>query len=264
MDIPHTGVLGVHIKLLDFLNDDDEEVREKAAMTASWILSHLSSSDNMAESARVPLMPLAAEFRLTNFITLRYHESTLLFYEAVRRLVGMLPSDELMLVLEIDSVSVSSMRTHVSMLEFPKVCDLLAEGRKEDTSLFAEERQNLFIDDLREAEKWAVILQELSQTAIDLDLAHKLRSWTEEGLAVLVENARTKIDGSLGWTTKTKTFMLGMRIILAAELVVTLEGRAIMSSGQTMQLLRGLLETGVNSSLHGLWLRRVGGILEKL
>ncbi|RJE17169.1 HEAT repeat protein, partial [Aspergillus sclerotialis] len=94
----------------------------------------------------------------------------------------------------------------------------MSEFRKESTVLFVEEKQNLFINEIREVDVWIKSLFHLTETAYDGSSIAELCGWVSEGLSYLYgfADGNVEMDGPLGWTTKPETFTLGMRVISLA------------------------------------------------
>src|SRR3569833_347606 len=72
-----------------------------------------------------------------------------------------------------------------------------------DASLFAVEMQNLYIDEAREAERWAGVFARLPDGAGAAAAPAALRAldtWTVEGLRAL-EALAARDDGPLGWAS---------------------------------------------------------------
>ncbi|KAL8949925.1 MAG: hypothetical protein Q9222_004014 [Ikaeria aurantiellina] len=238
-------LLQLHLRLYDSLLDDDEEVRASATAVASKVLSTQGSADKETRP-KFPLMVPAARYELLEFIEVQYHVSSSLATEAAQRIVGVPPSS-----------------TTTSIQSFLSPRASLHKILPDDTSLFAEEKQNLYIDEAREAETWRDVLLSLDHQALVLetDVMHRLQQWTIEGLDALIEVAEEKgVDGALGWTSKADVFTFGVRVLCAAEAVVRMcddeKGREMVRGR-----LRKLLEVGEERELCPGWLRMISGIL---
>ena len=251
------------------LNDDDADIREKGASIVSWVLSD-ASSFSPAGSTTLSLSHLAAKSRLSGFLIAQYNDSAALCKQAVGRLTGVSTvAGHFMLSCNLkDTVSKSAESGHdrlgTQALELPNVRLSLREARKEDTALFVEEKQNLYIDEVQEANHWARFITKLSSSAIDRDSAHKLEVWALQGLAALTEMAEAEIDGPLGWTTKPEVCTLGVRIIYAVEVILHWAGMGIASvlEGEIREALAALHGVGEKSLLHSLWLQCVENSLQ--
>ncbi|RHZ58954.1 THADA/TRM732 family protein [Aspergillus thermomutatus] len=240
--------LEIYLILYDMLNDDDEELRELAASTASWVLSYSSVSPSKA----VTLAPLYASNLLSKFVVDNYGQSSFLCTRIIQYITGQAPK-----------VSGS-----VDKPRLTAVPDQLREHRKESTVLFEEEKQNLFIDEVREVDVWATRLRQMAGSSFNPDLVREVTRWVSAGLSYIHEFAveESGNDGLLGWASKPETFTLGVRIISVAAVLVS---RHFAASGclgdeqtRLKQLLESLSESGRVISLHDDWLSRAQQALQ--
>lgn len=129
--------------------------------------------------------------------------------------------------------------------------------------LFVEEKQNLFIDDVREVDIWARALSKLSSDAYEETWLKIFSQWVSDGLSCFIEttNSATGKDGLLGWTSKPETFTLGVRLISAAAVLASKDFPAeshLSDDKATLKTkLQSLLESGRAASLHEQWLSRI-------
>ncbi|KAH0544924.1 hypothetical protein FGG08_001004 [Glutinoglossum americanum] len=234
------ALLGAYIALYDILNDDDGEIRDIGAAVVSWVLS--SSSDT---SPRISLLPLAASLQFSEWLSSQYSHSIDLFTTAVQRLT-----------LHSRWLSLGMTEGNAETLE--SVESLLAEATKEDRSLFIEEKQNLFIDEVREAEVWSRVLLRMAHEASHEQLAEAYIAWVREGLIALSRKARIEaLDGPLGWTAKPEVFALGIHVILGAKVVLEWMRGDDLDGVEVTMALKSLAEVGRQTSLHELWLSRI-------
>ena len=255
----------MYVCLYDILVDDDEDIRDHAALVVSWVLSPPEPSDSQPTTGSCSFSPPVAKLNLLEFICTSYSRSDELYLEALWRLTS---SEELrecsgLAANHLNSDNPSNMRP---TLELEPVKSMLSRARTEDNALFVEEKQNLYVDPVAEMEHWANVLANISATANAMysSLAIRLQSWVSSGLAVLIETADSEFDGPLGWSSKPSVFTLGMQVILASQLFIrsgdggfgTADGR-----GEIRMLLGRLLEVGRSSGLHGLWLRRIERVI---
>ncbi|KAJ5935095.1 Armadillo-like helical [Penicillium verhagenii] len=236
-------LLDIYLILYDMLNDDDEELRDIAASTASWVLSYSSVSPRTA----VALGPLNASLLLATFVTNHYSGSPQLAKRVIRYLTG-----------QSHRISGSDEQTHLV-----SVADLVNEYCQESTVLFVEEKQNLFIDDVREIDVWSKALLHLRNDAYPEILVRQFSSWVSEGLEYLSKKVtqETGQDGLLGWISKPESFTLGVRIIsistaLASE-KFTAPQYLNLEPGKFQQQLQLLLDAGRGASVHDEWLSRI-------
>lgn len=92
--------------------------------------------------------------------------------------------------------------------------DTFAEALRFDDSLFAIEKNNLFISEVRETQRWLSVFAALEWDARDESLV-QLDAWVRGGLHEirrLIDNE----DGPLGWASRPQVFSLCSRIIHAS------------------------------------------------
>ena len=262
-------LFGVYVALYDLLLDDDEDVRDEAAAVAS---TFLSTSTNLADIPNISLMPPAASWSLLQYFKTELNGSAVLFAEAAYRLTS---SRSLFKrgPIQIAAPNLDDVQTKDSLekalnigglfASIRPVREMMQEVRRQDNALFAEEKQNLFIDLVREAENWVAILMTATQLEKVVLIISAINDWTMRGLEVLIETADEE-DGPLGWSTKPDVFTLGMRIILAAKVQVhwlQAGWNKEASLEHILILLNTLLDVGTKKLLNGIWLRQIEDIL---
>ncbi|KAL4992354.1 putative death-receptor fusion protein-domain-containing protein [Aspergillus falconensis] len=237
--------LEIYLILYDLLNDDDEEVRDIAASTASYVLSYSSVSPQKA----VSLSPMTASELFATFIADHYAGSALLFTRTTRYILGLEPR-----------IGDSS-----SGKPFVPVSESTAEIRKESTILFEEEKQNLFIESIREIDLWSDVLMRLDEAAFDEKLLKELSVWVSDGLSCLSDILARPDgeDGLVGWMAKPEAYTLGVRVVSLAGVLASKEFKApglldADAQGVLKKRLEGLLETGQTGLLHVNLLERIG------
>ena len=241
--------LDVYLILYDMLNDDDEELRDMAASTASWVLS--CSSVSPAKS--ISLSPLNASRLLSEFIATNYGDSRLLNTRILRYVLGQEPR----------------LGSAVSGTSLTRVADLAAELQKESTVLFEEEKQNLFIDEVREIDVWTGVLSALTKDAYAEGSVMDLSEWVFEGLECLAK-ATAEVpghDGLIGWASKPEMYTLGVRVISFAGVFVSRDFAAAAyicgEKGALKEKLQVLLAQGRQASVHQDWLLRIENALQR-
>jgi len=188
------------IALYDSLNDDDDEIRDLSAKSTSSLL-------------KKSLLPLSARAELAELINQLHNKHPLYISEILCRVTGT------------DALHASKSETMFASLE-PAEAQLL-KALKEDDSLFVEEKQNLFIDEVRETQLWCEIFEKVcieDRNAKSVDnlwtgLPIDFIGWVLDGLKALNKLLETE-DGALGWTSKPPVFAICMRIILCANAVL--------------------------------------------
>ncbi|KAL7798366.1 putative death-receptor fusion protein domain-containing protein [Trichoderma ceciliae] len=172
------------ISLYDTLNDDDDEVREAGSAAARSILGQ-------------NLVSLEASGRLLQWLTKHFSSNAEFKAIAASRITG----------------------HHASVA----VCQpwgspgaQLAAALRSDDSLFAVEEQNLFIDEVRESNRWLTVFQDLGwgeeKPEEDGKLLDKLEEWICDGLAQIRQLLEQE-DGPLGWASNPHVFAVCTCII---------------------------------------------------
>ena len=99
----------------------------------------------------------------------------------------------------------------------PSPRKLLQAALTEDHALFVEEKPNLYVDPVSEAERWASVL---GGTGLENHLpVGTIGAWTTEGLDALLEQTEERMGGPLGWSSDPQVFEVGMRILILARFV---------------------------------------------
>ena len=240
--------LGIYLALWDTLVDDDEDLRDVGARIASQLLSRRASVGGTETKHHLSLSPPAARPRLMQLILEQYNLSSSLWIEALVRLTGELTFQGI-LEKKTDVGSSTLIRPLSVMLELAKT---------PDTALFVEEKQNLYIDEVEDARSWADALSEISSAESLRDmLDHTIAIWTTEGLAFLASTVADEKDGPFGWTSKPEVFTLGMRVILAAKVLIS-HGIKV---NDCKMLLKDILQKGLEGQLHDLWVAEIVELL---
>jgi hypothetical protein len=237
--------LGPYVLLYDMLNDDDAEIRNLAAETTSWVLSGSISplQKNMTYS------PLRAASCLVDFIADHYSSSPELCQIATRRILG---------------------RGHIgsrdNVIQARAVRDTIRESQRDNTILFETEKQNLFVNEIREVDNWMKALLQLKESAFEAPLLRGIYQWVYEGLEYLVEKSRSgEEDGPLGWTSKPEIYVVGMQVISVAGLFVSatspVQARLSHEKEMISLQLNSLLKYGTTIFIHPHWLSRIELVL---
>lgn len=231
------ATLEIYLILYDMLNDDDDELRSLSAPIASWVLSHSAIFPNQT----VTLGALPASESLVKFISGNYAPQPALFQHVISRLMKETLSQK-------------------KQPDFKSFETLFEDYSKESLALFEEEKQNLFIDDVREIDTWTKVLRQLDKSAYDQNTISKLTAWVSNGLTYLNNKVTSSaVDGQeddvLGWTSKPEVYTLGCLLFnVASFLIATLEKR---EADGFKHALTTLYEKGQMISLHSQWLDRM-------
>lgn len=141
----------------------------------------------------------------------------------------------------------------------------LADALQEDEALFVVEKQNLYIDPLREAWVWSRVLKHLGHCSIRKRKTRAFVKWVLSGLACLKAQTANSRDGPLGWTSRPEVFAFGMRIIYAAEVLLHWRSHGLTeinlrASGLRKHLMEWL-DAGMARDLHPLWMEGIEKVL---
>ncbi|KZZ95080.1 HEAT repeat protein [Ascosphaera apis ARSEF 7405] len=229
----------IYTVLYDLLNDDDEEVRDLAAEIASWVLSDVMDAGKGERS----LIPLAASKEMIAFLCSTFGESEHLFLQACGRMVGVADA----------------------RMGFAPVSELLRLYKEESTVLFEEEKQNLFLDQVRESERWSEVVAQLDAAAVDERLLRALCDWTSNGLDALLEHVREcEIDGVLGWSSKEEIFTLGMKILYSTKALLQFDNLPGSSCrDELLKKLDAFLDAGKKTMVNEAWIDLASSVLRK-
>ncbi|GJC86686.1 uncharacterized protein ColLi_09524 [Colletotrichum liriopes] len=234
---PEAAYLPALVALYDALNDDDDEVRDLASVSAKHILTR-------------PLAPLDAASRLLAHVAGTYRDAPAFHSLLASRLTGHVQTEASPAPRGRDAWQPAGAQ--------------LADALRFDDSLFAVEEQNLFVDEVRESARWAAVLERVfsspgpgpappaSSSSSATTMA--LTEWTSAGLDALLgltSPDRDAADGPLGWASDPEVYAVCARILLCAT--------ALTRTGATgSELLRSKLEqfrsAGQRGRLHGLLL----------
>jgi Putative death-receptor fusion protein (DUF2428) len=196
--------LSLYSVLYDLLNDDDEEIRDLAASTASFVLRSVAD-------ANILLCPLAARSRLSRYLAEAFSLVQDFHSMALGRI--MFPSSTKVNVPHIFDV----------LLLHCSVSKQLDSARQESHDLFEEERQNLYRDDVGEIDIWYLALTKVSSAWIDVNVRKLAGHWTLEGLCELRTALPSLTSGPFGDLSKLEIITLFMRVIRLAELTLQWE-----------------------------------------
>ncbi|KIN07335.1 hypothetical protein OIDMADRAFT_108260 [Oidiodendron maius Zn] len=213
------------LALYDTLNDDDDEIRDLSARTVSTLLQR-------------SFIPLAARVELVNHIK-RLHGGNLLFYwSSICRMTGN---------------DLYSSKVGFPLLESAEA--QFSRALKNDDSLFVEEEQNLFVDEVRETRLWAKVFEEtdllfFSEANFDSSWGKAytaLSVWVTDGLATMTGLFHGD-DGPLGRTSRPAVFAICMRVLIAAK-AITLNNQKRPTPGDSSQYPMALLSEDITAAL---------------
>ncbi|KAL1624600.1 hypothetical protein SLS54_003944 [Diplodia seriata] len=270
----------------DALNDDDDEIRDAAARVATRIVvfgggdyhPHHDLDVDVDAVEKIPaVLPLAASAKLAAYLRRTYPASRVLCVEAARRLL-----------LEEESYDGKGRSGGGGFAV------RLAEARTENAALFAREKQNLFLDPVREVGVWGGVLAGLglgvggedgdaaTAAAVSGEVVRRLEGWCVDGLRELRLLAERERDGAMGWAGRGEVFLLGWRVVGAVRVVLGWKRRGVVVAGgevggglvrkkrvgrlrssEVRRLLRETVDTWVEADVHGLWVREAEEVLSE-
>ncbi|KAI1128044.1 putative death-receptor fusion protein-domain-containing protein [Nemania abortiva] len=209
----HPAHLPWLLALYDALTDDDVDVREAAAGAASSILG-------------LALVPVEAGSRLLCWLAERFgHEPDFLTH-----LGGRMVGHNFGSTCFITASTTGGSLPNANGLEWISAEIQLAEAMRFDDSLFVVEEHNQYIDEVREAKRWADVFlsADLSAARPAQDNVTKaLAEWTLAGLRTLARIAQSESaadgDGPLGWTSKPQVFAICARVLICASTLAKLK-----------------------------------------
>ncbi|KAF2150511.1 hypothetical protein K461DRAFT_258930 [Myriangium duriaei CBS 260.36] len=206
----------------DLTNDDDDEVRDLAALTSTQLLSSKSTLP-------ATTVPHEAGSTLLTRLLAHYDSDPYLLTTALKRLSNLSAPD---------------------LSPFTPVRSLLLASTSQDTALFAREKQNLFIDPAREARVWSQVAQRMDKGAMVPEVLDKLQNWVIDGMRALLE--RTEKNGPLGWASFSgDVFALESAVLFAVEVllafkrkwtVTAVKGRELRTL--LMKMVQGIKDAG--------------------
>ncbi|KAG8212344.1 Cell cycle-associated protein [Trichophyton interdigitale] len=218
-------LIDVMFVLYDMLNDDDVEIREAATLVASKAL---------ADDLTVFRLPAASASAIAALLTRQYAGSSRVFEGALQRFLGA-PGQQRLCV---------------------PVAETLDKAINESTALFAEEKQNLYIDEVREIKLWSQHLVQLENAAINCSLYENFNTWVMDELDSLTQLAAEKPkDSLLGWASNIDVFVTGIRVLYGAKILL-LTHRSVSIDVNTIELtnkLQALYTCTYTSELNPAW-----------
>lgn len=195
--------LKIYLLLYDLLNDDDDGVREIASSAASIILS----SRGGFPTALMKKSTLAATENLPLFLIDKFGREHHFRLAALERIWFSSPVTEMG----------GNAEQHITKCS---IITLLENLQRDSSVLFEEEKQNLYIDDIREVEIWSDILKGTEPPEESCLIS--LRDWVLTGLRDLKGYLINQVDfdGPLGLTSQPDVLTLFVRVIELAGVIL--------------------------------------------
>lgn len=228
------------LPVYDCLIDDDPEIRELGSETCRMIMQSSGRSTGRLRS----VVPALAGQALGKYLVSRHAGSSIIMVDALRRLTS------------------QDFRRTDSIVSFE---GLFKRQLAEIDSLFAAERQNLYVDDVEEARLWSAVLRHMDQRILPKRMIAKFEGWCIAGMKMLLDYSQTNRDGPLGWASKPAMFSLGMRLIqcFAVLLQWRTDGTRVSTRWSEMVKLLAKLDHSKQQELHCLWRREANAVLTR-
>jgi len=250
----------IFLALYDTLVDDEEDVRDQGAKTTSFVLSTVNAEDVEATKS-LSLSPPAAKIELMSLLASKYRNSGELWLEAVFRLVGTVSSSGLQVANLQNAAFQKLMKGHKAVPAFTPVLQLYQKATVEQNTVFEEEKQNLYIDTVKEADAWAGLIIQLDCSTWDKDVASRLFTWATQGLECLSKKLENFTDGPLGVVSRPEVYTIIVRVLVAAKVLITRPGESSRKE-QLTALLQKLTSIGEQMALHELIMVRLQEALQ--
>ena len=196
------------------LNDDDEQVRNAAAEVVAFVLNRRNAENVFPriQSYAIPIVALDQLFRW--FETLGDEDEEELVAVCL----------EILTVTERTEQPADPSEPPATHLNIPPKLvpaqQMLDDALQQDAALFVVEKPNLYYDPVQDARRAARLLLCLRRKRPGA-LAHRLGEWVLEGLTALLETAQARPSGALGWTSDPDVFVLGMRLFITADMILS-------------------------------------------
>ncbi|KAK9367116.1 putative death-receptor fusion protein-domain-containing protein [Lipomyces kononenkoae] len=123
-----------------------------------------------------------------------------------------------------------------------------------DLSLFVVEKQNLYINDVQDGSRWTDLLIQVLCSTGDSDAREcsltRLRAWEESAVTLLLKAIHLHgNDGPLGWTSNAEVFAFGRRVIEVYRVLSQCKSISVQVAAEFSEL-RHLAK---DKNLHCLW-----------
>jgi len=241
------------------LVDDDDEIRDLAAKTVSYIVSSPFEYGNKT-SRTYQLHPIAARISLNNILSKKFSDSHLISHIGLCFILGFPVWSLWPMLKEPQSSSKRNTSCPLPILNTISAAEFFEQSLIENNTLFTKERQNLFIDEVEEAKAWVIVL-ERHRTAVSEKVVSALQDWLRGGIKACTKYTQTHYDGPLGWSTKRNVFVVGMRLLLFAQLLLAWLDSPVHKE-ELIKQLEQLYEVGWKKDLNKHWMRRIEQMLD--
>ena len=220
------NLLPVYLALYDTIVDDDEDVRVAGAQVLSTFLP-ISDCKGRRSSGRLLISPPAAKRRLLRFLETTYLNASSFYAEVILRIAGLLPAAYVhhRPVFSNNERQESSEYLGQSFYNEAVELDINIATQRQDT-IFVEEKQNLYIDPVREVDSWMEVIWRLEpsegpqkKSLEDIDhLGRVVFEGASQVTEFLKRILRIDGDGTLGIASRPEGFTIFHRCISIAGL----------------------------------------------
>lgn len=247
--------IGLFCPLYQILTDDDDEIRTSGAAIVSSLTTEGGSLLSKSPK-RMSLSAPAATKALFNHVKVSCGGLRQILKEAIWRLTDMYISVG-HIGTHSSTIEVDAKANHIrvaSKLGLTRVCKSLRACTQGRNVIFEEEKQNLFLDPVSDAEDWHQVLANINSDCWVPEWKCEFTQWIVEGLESLTAELREKDDGPLGWVSKADTFAMIMRVLYGARIVMCWGKGETVEDGAIAEKVRYGLKTmysvGCKASLH--------------
>ncbi|KAK5745012.1 hypothetical protein LTR17_001763 [Elasticomyces elasticus] len=229
-------MISLCIAVYDLLNDDDEEIRMLAATATSRILAV-----DACPTIQHALQPAVASQRLLIYMVRKWSNDPDFANQAISRAFG------------------------ADYVDRESVDEQIKASMTSNAALFAEEKQNLYIDEAREVKAWSHVILKLPSTAPHKAATMHLSYWTDNGLKALTAQAMDQ-RGHPDWCSQPGIFTLGLQVIYGAECLLRLSNDGVKLGVRPSAIRRQLAVLAHAQEAHGvhyLWQEELRRILKE-
>ena len=222
----------LYVCLYDFLVDDDVRVREAAASATGVLLSNNTWDEadvwflwGLARSHISSVTPSAAASAILYNVWQVHKTSVILWIEALRRIIGnrnscMAKARLLSMYPEQVNTTVNSRENSFLLPSKHKSFnEMLLETKSFNDDTFVVEKQNLYIDEIQEIQRWTDLMQRLRPDSQMSVIAADTITWIHQGLTSLYDEVCTpEASRPVDWITQTDATILIIRISQAVKM----------------------------------------------
>ena len=228
-----------------------------AKMVSSFVSKE--TAKNTGRPTDVLLSPSVARLELLDLIAQRDGTSKTVLVESIWRMTG---TNRRRNIDAEASFQANSAVSHSPLLRLRAVPEIFKEVSREQNVVFEEEKQNLYLDLVDEAESWSRVIMAMEEQVWTPGIESELMEWTVQGVSCMAEALKNLGDGPLGLFSKDKVCVLFVQVLSgAATLLHRSKDETSTSTGQIHSTLAHALEelhrVGRGSDLHAMLLEKL-------